>query len=300
MSIKPASFLIIGFLLLVSVPFFGQDNTGSNGNAVNTANTDTTAANTAAPDNSANADNMITADRGTIPDELLRPRLDEAPRYAIDVVIGSLGQGDAPEDAYNFASAVPADLVKGDAKADSLKAMNNVLLESYLSVLQEIGPRNFRLGGGKIDNDGSVSFLVRFIGRELAITGELYVRLETPVQPPPPQPPTPPPPSPPPPTPPQDVQTVPQNESADNTGTAENADASANADAAVSADVSASAVPAASTDASASAGTTNTGTVSAKPKWIFEDLILENSQTRKEENDKAEQRFDFSPYHRFY
>ncbi|MCL2878726.1 MAG: hypothetical protein FWF29_00640 [Treponema sp.] len=291
MSIKPASFLIIGFLLLVSVPFFGQDNTGSNGNAVNTANTDTTAANTAAPDNSANADNMITADRGTIPDELLRPRLDEAPRYAIDVVIGSLGQGDAPEDAYNFASAVAADLVKGDAKADSLKAMNNVLLESYLSVLQEIGPRNFRLGGGKIDNDGSVSFLVRFIGRELAITGELYVRLETPVQLPPP---------PPPPTPPQDVQTVPQNESADNTGTAENADASANADAAVSADVSASAVPAASTDASASAGTTNTGTVSAKPKWIFEDLILENSQTRKEENDKAEQRFDFSPYHRFY
>ena len=171
------------------------------------------------------ADNGITASRGSIPEDLIRPRRDETPRYAIDMVIGSLGQGDAARDAYLFARRVADDLVKANAKADSLKAMNAASLESHLSVLEVIGPRSFRLGSGRQEDDGSVSFLVRFIGRELAITGEMYIR---------------------------------QEEILDEEGNL------------------------------------------VRSNWFFEDLILEDAQNRKEENDKSGQRFDFTPYHRFY
>ncbi|MDR2072525.1 MAG: hypothetical protein LBP60_03725, partial [Spirochaetaceae bacterium] len=31
------------------------------------------------------------------------------------------------------------------------------------------------IGGGRVESDGSVSFLIRFLGREKSITGELYL-----------------------------------------------------------------------------------------------------------------------------
>jgi len=109
---------------------------------------------------------------------LLRPRRDESPHYAADTVIGPLGRGDASKEAYLFASQVAAALLAKNRNDKSLGAMNSVSLEGFLSILEQIGPRNFRLGGGRMEDDGAVSFLVRFIGREQAITGELFVRLE--------------------------------------------------------------------------------------------------------------------------
>jgi len=176
-------------------------------------------------ENTGNAENTIKASRGSIPEELLRPHRNEAPRYPVDTVIGVLGQGQATAEAYTFARKIAENLLKGNAEAESLKAMNKANLGNYMSLLEEIGARSFRIGGGREEKDGAISFLTRFIGRELAITGELYIRKETRF-----------------------------NE--------------------------------------------NNSPVGAV--WIFEDLILEDAQSRKEENDKSEQRFDFTPYHRFY
>jgi hypothetical protein len=94
----------------------------------------------------------------------------------MDTVIGSLGRGEAPEGAYLFAREVAAALAAGNLNAPSLKAMDSVSLESFVSALNTISPRSYRLGSGREEPDGAVSFLIRFLGRERGITGELYVR----------------------------------------------------------------------------------------------------------------------------
>jgi hypothetical protein len=122
------------------------------------------------------AESQSTMSRSSIPRELLRPRQDEAPRYPVDTVIGSLGRGAASAEAYAFARAAASALTEGRMNASSLSTVNTVMLETYLSALNEISPRSFRLGGGREEADGAVSFLVRFIGREQSITGELFIR----------------------------------------------------------------------------------------------------------------------------
>jgi len=115
--------------------------------------------------------------RGSIPEELLRPRRGEAPRYPVDTVIGEIGQGKASAAAYAFARSVAAGLVTGRSNHPGLATISPAMLEGYLAVLGPINPQDFRLGGGRDEPDGAVSFLVRFLGREKAITGELFVRL---------------------------------------------------------------------------------------------------------------------------
>ena len=121
----------------------------------------------------------IIPSRGSIPEELLRPKRGESLRYAVDTVIGPLGQGEAGKDAYQFAKQIAAALLEAKIEAPSLKTMNKASVESYLTALDAVSPRIFRIGGGKAEDDGAISFLIRFIGREQAITGELFIRLET-------------------------------------------------------------------------------------------------------------------------
>ncbi|MDR0475453.1 MAG: hypothetical protein LBH43_17500 [Treponema sp.] len=116
--------------------------------------------------------------RGSIPEDLLRPQRGEAPRYAIDTAIGPLGRGSASQEAYQFARRIAEALLGGNMEAPSLSAMNIDSIESCMSALEPVSPRNFRLGGGRGETDGSVSFLIRFLGREQVITGELYIRRE--------------------------------------------------------------------------------------------------------------------------
>jgi hypothetical protein len=54
--------------------------------------------------------------------------------------------------------------------------MNSVSLEAFVSELNGISPQAYRLGGGREEPDGAVSFMVRFLGRDMGITGELYIR----------------------------------------------------------------------------------------------------------------------------
>jgi len=192
--------------------------------------------------------------RGSIPEELLRPRRDEALRYPVDTVIGPIGQGSAPVEAYGLARRVAAALLAGDINARVLSSVKRVFLEGYMDALNVVNPRYFRLGGGREEPDGSVSFLVRFAGRDQGITGELFIRFEERVA------------NPPPPTP----AVKPETEGGDGT-TVE-----------VEAEPKPTYVPI------------------IEKRWIFEDLILESPRTREEEIIENRQRYDFSPYERFF
>jgi len=200
--------------------------------------------------------------RGSIPEELLRPRRDEAPRYPVDTVIGPIGQGSAPAEAYGLARRVAAALLAGDINARALSSVKRVFLEGYMDALNVVNPRYFRLGSGREEPDGSVSFLVRFAGREQGITGELFIRFEERVTNPPP--------------PPTAIKPVTE------TGAA--------------------------ADEEKSPVVTDVEPEPAQPayvpiiekRWIFEDLILESPRTREEEILENRQRFDFSPYERFF
>jgi hypothetical protein len=119
------------------------------------------------------------AHRGSIPEILLRPSRGESPRYPIDLVIGELGQGRASAAAYSYANFIAAGLLSGQMSHSALSSINPGLRETYLNTLGRVSPRSYRIGGGKEEPDGAVSFLVRFIGREFGITGELYVRYTT-------------------------------------------------------------------------------------------------------------------------
>jgi hypothetical protein len=57
-------------------------------------------------------------------------------------------------------------------------SMNSRLVENFLFTLDTINPLKYHLGSGRTEPDGTVSFLVRFLGREQWIAGELYLRLE--------------------------------------------------------------------------------------------------------------------------
>ena len=106
--------------------------------------------------------------RGSIPEELLRPSRGEAPYYPIDMVIGEMGRGDVSEAAYNFADRTATNLRTGIVSFPSW--------EKYVLALDKISPVSHRIGGGRELADGSVSFLIRFIGRDQGISGEIYVR----------------------------------------------------------------------------------------------------------------------------
>ncbi|MDR1288463.1 MAG: hypothetical protein LBK08_12710 [Treponema sp.] len=113
-------------------------------------------------------------ENGTIPDELRRPRRGEDPRYPEDMVIGELGRGKAPEEAWRLAEDLLSALVMQDRSR--LSSVDSLILDNLLGTLGEIDPGTFRLGSGREEPGGSVSFLVRFMGREEWIAGELYLR----------------------------------------------------------------------------------------------------------------------------
>jgi hypothetical protein len=219
--------------------------------------------------------------RASIPEELLRPQRGESPRYPVDTVIGPLGRGEASEDAYLFARKVSAALTAGNQNDSSLSGMNSVSLEAFLSELGGINPRVYRLGSGREEPDGAVSFLVRFLGRERGITGELYIR-------------------------PQGFEPPEDSPEPVLTGTPE-------AEVPEGEPEQAGDLPPAEETAAAAGETGQTeegadipaGALQAETRssggpvvWIFEDLILEESRERETEDPGAP--YDFPPYERFF
>jgi len=113
----------------------------------------------------------------TIPEMLRRPMKGEAPRYPIDRIIGELGQGSAPGAAFECAQRLISGIVTGNRIGiDSRDSrLLDSILAKYLVNLEEVDAQRFHLGGGRFEEDGSVSFLVRLVGRDKWITGELYL-----------------------------------------------------------------------------------------------------------------------------
>jgi hypothetical protein len=210
-----------------------------------------------------------TIQRGSIPEELLRPRREEAPRYPIDTVIGELGQGKASEAAYNAAKNSAAALLAGTIDTPVFASANKEFLEDCVAKLSDVSPRSYRLGGGREEPDGSYAFLVRFVGREQGITGELFVRFEEPRPQPKPQvkPPAP----------------EANLEPADGDNFLE-----INSDEEVAIEEIPEPVQ------------TPPINVPVQKIWFFEDLILEDPRSREAENQDSRHRFDFPPYERFF
>jgi len=164
---------------------------------------------------------------GFIPEELLRPGRGEAPRYPIDTVIGELGQGKASASAYAYANIIISALFTGRIDHPAFSSLSSSLQTSYMSALDAIGPRSFRIGGGREEADGAVSFMIRFIGREYGITGELFIRYVT-----------------------REIQNGEESETVGN--------------------------------------------------WVFEELIMEEAKDLESEQQESVNRYDFSPYERFF
>ena len=111
----------------------------------------------------------------TIPNVLRRPeRGGEAPRFPQDLVIGELGRRETSDAAWLFARNLVSSLVAGSTAAP--EGAGSVITESIREEINSIEPRTYRLGSGRVEPDGCVSFLVRFLGSEESITGELFVR----------------------------------------------------------------------------------------------------------------------------
>jgi len=215
-------------------------------------------------------DEGVSYSRGSIPEELLRPKRGEAPFYPVDIVIGALGQGEASDEAYSFARSIAIGFFSGGMGHPSLETVNAVSREGYLSALDTIQPVNYRIGGGKEEPDGAISFLVRFMGRELCITGELFVRYVTK-----------------------------QTEKIISGGAGEEVKEDKEiANGEEGEEIKESEVNEES----------EVVEVIEEPKveiittgeWMFDDLILEEAKSREEEKNNALQRFDFSPYERFF
>jgi len=125
-------------------------------------------------------DNRGVSGTSAMPLELLRPQYGEDPRFPQDYVIGELGRGGATVETYKLAREIVASLVAGDGRVDQVAFPEHKRLAA-LNRLSGLGVRSWRVGGGRSEGDGGYSFLVRFLGRERSITGELYLQWETPV-----------------------------------------------------------------------------------------------------------------------
>jgi hypothetical protein len=115
---------------------------------------------------------------GVIPEILIRPSRETLPIYPVDAVIGQLGEGDASYAANTYARGVLRDLTRMNKEAETLQNLSPDSLNESMTKLGEVKPRKVRLGGGRDEIDGSVSFLFRFMGSENELSGELYIRNE--------------------------------------------------------------------------------------------------------------------------
>jgi len=110
------------------------------------------------------------------PEALRRPERGETPRYPKDLVIGNLGGGEVSEGAYLYARNILTAITAGNRNAQVLANSGFSFTESMFDNIRSIRPRDSRLGGGRYEPDGCVSFLIRIIGPQESITGELFIR----------------------------------------------------------------------------------------------------------------------------
>jgi hypothetical protein len=116
---------------------------------------------------------------GIVPEALIKPTRERGAFYPVDAVIGQLGTDDLTGGAGGYARSVMQDLLKQDAASASLGNLGPDITGDAMEKLAEAAPHKWRIGGGREEADGSVSFLFRFMGREKEVSGELYLRSGT-------------------------------------------------------------------------------------------------------------------------
>jgi hypothetical protein len=157
---RPLYLLLCGFLF-AGILLFAQDEAGDSA--------------AEAPVSGEDAGGIPWGD--TVPEQIRRPnRSSETVRYPEDVVIGSLGRGDASQEAYTFARSILDALLRGSTESPVLAGIGPAWVEEILAALEPISAVKYRIGSGREETDGSTSFLFRYIGREQGIAGEFYVR----------------------------------------------------------------------------------------------------------------------------
>jgi hypothetical protein len=112
----------------------------------------------------------------TIPDVITRPQPGGEPRYPQDTVIGELGSGEAPASAYQAARSILAAVLRGTRESPLFAGIGPARIAEIFGSAAAVSPEKYRIGGGRVMPDGTVSFLFRFTGREQGIAGEIYVR----------------------------------------------------------------------------------------------------------------------------
>ena len=105
--------------------------------------------------------------------DLRVPNSTEALRLPADYEIGPLGWGDADQDAYDTAATALDKLAKAEK---SEKSTDPTIDEQSRSNLVALGPDpQVHIGGPLVQEEGTLSFLVRFIGKELTCAGEIHL-----------------------------------------------------------------------------------------------------------------------------
>ena len=152
-----------------------------------------------------------------------------------------------------------------------------------MTKLNTVSPRSFRLGGGREEPDGSFSFLVRFVGRDQGITGELFVRFEEQRLPPRPA-----------------EELTPESQAAaieDEAADDDNFSGAKSDEGILAEQVEQFVEP---EPKQAPPRIAAAPIVSGQKIWLFEDLILEEPRSRESENAESRNHFDFPPYERFF
>jgi hypothetical protein len=114
----------------------------------------------------------------SIPGILWQPGRGESPRYPRDLVIGSLARGNVSAEARQAAAHALSALTAGNRNALIFSSLGASDRNGLFSAVAGVEPRKYRIGEGREEADGSCSFLVRFVGRDRGIAGELYLRFE--------------------------------------------------------------------------------------------------------------------------
>jgi hypothetical protein len=103
------------------------------------------------------------------------PTGSEAVRLPQDFVIGKIGDEGVGANAYHFAFDFLSSLARSEEVKRFYTDRGRQEAESIAPILAPLLPASVRVGSGSAEGEGGVSFLIRFVGKERSVTGELHL-----------------------------------------------------------------------------------------------------------------------------